>query len=1060
MELVDITTKGIILIQKIIEHSIRNRAVVVLVFIVIALFSVFSLKNARVDAIPDIGDNQQIVFTEWSGRSPKDIEEQITYPLSVMLQGIPGVKNIRGISAFGFSTIYVVFKEDIDFYWSRSRVLEKISSVTRELPNGVAPKMGPDATGLGQVYWYTLENDKDSLKPKSLAELRTIQDFYVKYRLQGVEGVSEVASIGGFVKEYQIDVDPNKLFAYNVHFSALIKSIKNSNIDVGAEVIEDGDREFIVRGKGFFKSLSDIENVVVAIRNKTPIRVKDVASVGFGPGFRRGALDKNGTEAVGGVVTMRFGENPKEVIDRVKKSLVSVSEGLPKGVRIVPFYDRTELIENTIGTVYSALTEEIIITIVVILLFLLHFKSSILVTLTLPFGVGISFILMKIIGVDSNVMSLSGLVIAIGSMVDMGIIMTENIYSHLAEKPNADKHDRIEIIIKSAREVGPAILTAVMTTIVTFLPVFGLEGSEGKLFGPLAWAKTLAMFGSVVVAIVLIPALSAYLLKGNLRPIKKNKVSSFIVNSYTPALSWVLDNRKVFFVFPCLLIIISIFSFNQLGKEFMPSLNEGDILYMPVSTPDISMTKARSLLAYTDKVLNEHPLVEYAVGKLGRADTAIDPAPIAMFETIVKLVPKDQWPSGKSIYDIMQDLDQTLQIPGLVNSWDFPIQTRIGMISSGIKTQIGIKVFGDDINVLEDLATKIGAEVQKVKGAYGVYAEKITGKPYIEFDIDRIAASRYGINTGTINQILQTAVGGMTIGQFYDGRQRFPIRVRYKKELRDRIDELRRVLVPSPLGQHIPLEQLADIKVVTGPAAIQSENGLLRSVVLLNVKGRDLIGFVEEARDIVSKNVEIPKGYSIVWAGQYENQVRANKRLKLLVPIALIINLIIIYFGIKNLRNAAIIFSAVPIAMAGGVILLWIVGINTSVAVWVGFIALFGIAVDDGVVMMTYLQKSIKDNSPRDWNTLKNCILEAGTRRIRPLVMTTTTTVIALLPVMWSTTTGSEVMKPMAIPTLGGMLVELITLFMVPVTFSYFEQKKILLKNKNKLNKEENFQGE
>lgn len=1031
------------MIQNLIELSIRKRSFVVIGFVFIALLAIFSLKTARIDAIPDIGENQQIVFSEWAGRSPKDIEEQVTYPLSIILQGIPGVKNIRATSAFGFSIIYVIFEDDVDFYWSRSRVLEKLSTATSEIPPEVNPKMGPDATGLGQVFWYTLENDPKSTSPKSLAELRSIQDFYVRYLLQGVKGVSEVASIGGFVKEYQIDVDPNKLFAYDVHFSTLIKSIQESNIDVGAEVVEDGDREFIIRGKGFFKSLTDIENVVVSVKNNSPIRVKDLATVNIGPGFRRGALDKNGTESVGGVVTMRFGENPKEVIDNVKERLQVVKKGLPKGVNLVPFYDRTEVIERTIGTVYSALGQEIIITVIVILLFLLHFNASILVSLTLPFGVGISFILMKFLGIDSNVMSLSGLVIAIGSMVDMGIIMTENIYSHLADNPKATKEERVEIIVHSAREVGPAILTAVATTIVTFLPVFGLEGSEGKLFGPLAWAKTLAMFGSVVVALILVPALSTFLLKGELKPVEKNKVSQWINGFYQPALLWMLENRKKFIILPTLLVLLGGYSYMQLGKEFMPSLNEGEILYMPVTTPDVSMTKARELLAYTDKKLKEHPLVQDAIGKLGRANTAIDPAPVAMFETVVKLVPKEQWPSGVSIYDIMSELDGELQVPGLVNAWLFPIENRIAMISTGIKTQIGIKIFGDDLKTLESLAAKIGKEVEKINGAQGVYAEQITGKPYIEFDIDRVAASRFGINTGTINKILQTAVGGMTIGQFYEGRERYPIRVRYKKELRDRIDELKKVLVPSPLGQHIPISELADIKVVTGPAAIQSENGMLRSLVLLNVQGRDLIGFVEEAKKHIEKSVELPKGYSLVWAGQYESQTRSNNRLMVLVPVALLINLLLIYFGIKNLRNAGIIFSAIPIAFAGGLILLWMGGFNSSVAVWVGFIALFGIAVDDGVVMMTYLQEAIKSHQPKNWEELKESILEAGLRRIRPLVMTTTTTVVALVPIMWSTSTGSEVMKPMAIPTLGGMLVELITLFIVPVTFSYFEQQKI-----------------
>lgn len=1034
------------MIQTLIELSIRKRYYVVFFFMFVAGLSIYSLNTARIDAIPDVGENQQIVFTEWAGRSPKDIEEQVTYPLSTSLQGIPGVNRIRGISAFGFSTIYIIFDDNIDFYWSRSRVLEKLASIGSILPESVVPKLGPDATGLGQVYWYTLENKANAANPKSLAELRSIQDFYVKYLLQGVKGVSEVASVGGFVKEYQIDVDPNKLFAYNVHFSQILAAVKDSNIDVGAEVVEEGDREYIVRGKGFFKSIEDIDNVVVTLKNNVPVRIKDVATVQIGPSFRRGALDKNGEEVVGGVVTMRFGENPKEIIDNVKSRLKEIKAGLPKDVEILPFYDRTELIERTIGTVHEALFQEIIITVIVILLFLLHFKSSILVSLTLPFGVGISFILMKALGIDSNVMSLSGLVIAIGSMVDMGIIMTENIYSNLANHPRADdlsKDERFELVVKSAREVGPAILTAVATTIVTFLPVFVLEGSEGKLFTPLAWAKTLAMFGSVVVAIFLVPALSTFFLNGKLTPIEKNPVSKKIVDFYRPALNWVLENRKVFIIFPTLTVLLGLFGYNQIGREFMPSLNEGDILYMPVTTPDVSMTKAKELLSYTDRILNEHPLVEMAVGKLGRANTAIDPAPVAMFETVVKLVPKEKWPKGMDIYGIMEELDAKLQVPGLVNSWDFPIQTRIGMISTGIKTQVGVKVFGKNLDEIESLARKIGNVVEKVQGASGVYVEQITGKPYIEFDIDRVAASRFGINTATVNKILQTAVGGMPIGEFIDGRQRYPIRVRYKKELRDRIDELKRVLVPSPIGQHIPLEQLAHIKIVTGPAMIQSENGMLRSLVLLNVVGRDVIGFVDEARALVEKEVELPHGASVIWAGQFENQERANKRLMLLIPFSLLINLFIIYLGIKSFRNSTIIFSAIPIAMAGGLILLWIGGFNASVAVWVGFIALFGIAVDDGVVMMTYLQESIKENAPKNWIELKESILEAGTRRIRPLVMTTTTTIVALVPVMWSTSTGSEVMKPMAIPTLGGMVVELITLFVVPVVFSYFEYKKI-----------------
>ena len=882
------------MIHKVIEFSIQNRALVVISFCAIACLALFSFKTSRIDALPDIGENQQIVFTPWPGHSPKDVEEQITYPLSLILQGIPGVKTVRGTSAFGFSTISLIFKEEIDFYWSRSRILEKISTIQNNLPAQVVPQMGPDATGLGQVFWYTLENTKTNPAPQSLAELRSLQDFYVRYLLQGVEGVSEVSSVGGFVKEYQIDVDPKKLFAYNIHFSELIKAIKNSNLDVGAEVIEDGEQEFIVRGKGFFKSLEDIENVVLSVKNKTPIRVQDVASVGYGPAFRRGTLDKNGKEAVGGVVTMRFGENPKQVIDRIKQKLKSVQKGLPPGVQIVPFMTAPNSLKNTIGTVYSALIQEIIITIMIIFLFLLHFRSSFLVSLTLPLGVGISFILMKYFNIDSNVMSLSGLVIAIGSMVDMSIIMVESIYSHLSEKNNVHFKQKVKEITQAACAVAPSILTAVTTTLITFLPVFALEGSSEKLFTPLAWAKTLALFGSLTVALILLPAFCVYFLKGKLKPLKKNKLSLTLVQNYSYVLNWILENRKKFLIAPLTLITLGVLAFSQLGKEFMPSLNEGDILYMPTTTPNISLTKARELLAYTDRVLNEHPLVEYAVGKLGRVDSALDPAPISMFETTIKLIPQNQWPRGKTIYEIMEDLDQSLQIPGLVNSWDFPIQTRIGMISTGIKTQIGIKLFGDDLATLEKLAYRTGEEIKKIKGAYGVYTEQIVNKPYIEFDVDRVAASRYGINTGTVNEILQTAVGGMPIGQFYDGRRRYPIRVRYKKELRDRVDELKQVLVPSPLGQHIPLEQLAHIKVVTGPAVIPSENGLLRALVLFNVRGRDLMGFVKEAQKHIEKNVKIPTGYSLVWSGQYENQVKASKRLKILIPLSLLINFIII----------------------------------------------------------------------------------------------------------------------------------------------------------------------
>jgi copper/silver efflux system protein len=1031
------------MLNHLLEAAVQKRKIVITFFCFLALLAFWSFQNIKIDAIPDLGENQQIVFTEWAGRSAKDIEDQITYPLSVDLQGIPGVKNVRGMSTFGFSMIFLIFEDDVDFYWSRTRVLERLSSLAVPLPEGANPSLGPDATGLGQVLWYSVENTEESLNPLSLDKLRSLQDFYVRYLLQGASGVSEVASIGGFVKEYQIDVDPNKLFAFHVSFKDLLQAIRSSNVDVGAELIEEGEREMIIRGVGLFRTLEDIEDVVITVREGTPIRVRDVAQVGTGPAFRRGVLDRDGQEIVGGVVTMRYGENPQEVIDAVKEKLQIVEQGLPQGVEIKIFYDRTELIQNTLGTVYQALSTQAIITVLVILFFLLHFQSSILVSLTLPFGIGFSFLVMYFLGIDSNIMSLAGLVISIGVMVDMGIIMTENIYSRLSENPDLSRNQKLVLIQDSVKEVGPAILIAVMTTIVTFLPVFALQGAEGKLFVPLAWTKTIAMLGSVLVALFLVPALSHYFLKGRLRPLEENTLSREIISNYRQAAEWVLTHRKKFLILPLIIVIFGAFAFSRLGSEFMPQLNEGDIMYMPVTTPDVSMTKARELLSYTDQVISEHPLVEYSVGKLGRAESALDPAPVEMFETIVRLKPMSEWPRGMTVYDVINELDQSLQIPGVVNSWGFPIQIRIGMISTGIRTPVGIKIFGSDQDELERLSGKVARVVETVPGARGVYEQQISGKPYVEFHVDRVAASRYGLNSGDINTIIQTAMGGMAVSQFYEGRERYPVRVRYQKELRDNLEELKSVLIPTPGGQHIPISQVTTMQMTTGPSVIQSEDGFLRSLVTLNVDGRDLVGFVEEARERVAAEVNLPSGYSIHWAGQYEDQVRATNRLKVLVPLILLINLFLIFLGIKNWALSGIVFSAIPVALSGAMIFLWAGGMNTSVAVWVGCIALFGIAVDDGVVMMKYLIQKMEEMKPTSFEELKQTIIEAGARRIRPLLMTTVTTLFALTPVLLAVGTGAEVMKPMALPIFGGMLFVFISVFMVPVIFSFYMERNL-----------------
>lgn len=1056
------------MIQSFITLCLRYRYWVLTFFAILCILAVVTIQQVTVDAIPDIGENQQIVFTEWQGRSPKDIEEQVTYPLSSLLQGISGVRTVRGISAFGFSSISVIFEDDVEVYFSRTRILEKLSQATAILPEGVTPTLGPDATGLGQVLWYTIENTPDAKQPKSLSELRSLQDWFVAYRLRSVQGVAEIASVGGFIKEYQINVNPLLLQNYSIPFTKLLSSVRASNIDVGAEVLEQGDRELVIRGVGFLRTIEDIENVVVSVVNTVPITIKDVATVTLGPAFRRGILDKNGAEAVGGIVTMRYGENPKYVIERVKNTLNEIEKGLPEGVRIVPFYDRTEIIERTMNTVYTALQEAIIVTILVVFLFLLNARASILVSITLPFGVGISFILLHLLRIDSTIMSLAGLVIAIGTMVDMGIIMVENIYANLSTSPrynalldqiqslrnsNTQKEqlqslqkelfvERIHCIISAASSIAPALLMAGLTTIITFFPVFALQGSEGKLFTPLAYSKSLALFGALFVAIVCIPVLASFVFTGRCKAIEHNVVARSIVSIYTPILAFVLRYKHILWIIPLCIIAFGWYVFPKLGKEFMPSLNEGDILYMPTTTPDVSITQARYLLSYTDSLIASHPLVEEAIGKAGRALSPLDPAPVAMFETVIRLKDPSTWPKGTSIYDIMQELDTLVQVPGLINSWNFPIQTRIGMISTGIRTQIGIKIYGNDSKTLENLAQDVSKEIQTISGAFGVYAERLTGKPYIEFIPNRFNMARYGINTGEINTIIQTAIGGMSIGQIFEGRERYPIRVRYQPDYRNSLEALHNVLIPTSIGP-IPLSQLGTIAVVDNPSMIQSENGMLRSVVLLNVKDRDLLGFVEEAKSHLEKTIALPPGYSMEWAGQYENQVRASKRLMILVPLSILINILILYIGFQSFKDSAIVLTAIPVAVSGGITLLWLLGANTSVAVWVGFIALFGIAVDDGVVMIDYIRQEMVRLKPKTIEELHNVILNAGAKRIRPMLMTTVTTLIALIPIMWATGAGSEVMKPMAIPTLGGMLVVSITVFVVPSLFAFFEERKI-----------------
>ncbi len=1026
------------MINRLIDYCLKNRFVVIVFFLVITGWGIYLLGKIPVDAIPDIGENQQIIFTDWPGRDAQTIEDQITYPLTTRLFGLPGLKTIRASSAFGFSMVYAIFEDGVDFYWARSRILEKLQQAGEFLPEGVIPVLGPDATALGQVFWYTVEGEG-----YNLAQLRSIQDWYIRYQLSSVEGVSEVASVGGFVRQYQIDVDPNKLAIYNLRLGDIFNTVRNSNIDVGAKVFEQGGMEFIIRGVGFIKKIEDIENITVGLDKGTPIYLKDVSVIQLGPEFRRGALDKDGREAVGGVVIVRYGENPLEVIKRVKQRIEEIKIGLPKWVRIIPFYDRTELIKRTINTLRDTLILEILLTTIVIFFFLRHLRSSFIVSLTLPLAVLISFIVMYYLKVDANIMSLSGIAIAIGTLVDMGIIMTENAYRHLSLDKTG--RPRLEIIYEAAKEVGSAVITAILTTVVSFFPVFALIAQEGKLFRPLAFTKTFALLGSVFIALTLVPVLSYFFLKGRLIPIEENPFSKRLVRVYEKILRWVLKNKVKFLSIPLTILIFSFFLGARIGREFMPPFDEGTILFMPVVSPSVSLTQAMEIMKKQDAIIKSFPEVESVVGKLGRAETATDPAPVEMFETIINLKPQRFWRKGLTKEKLIHEMDAALRFPGVANIWTQPIVNRIDMLATGIRTPVGVKIFGSDLRELERIAEEIKKIVQNVRGAEDLYAEKISGKPYLEIIPDRREIARYGLSIREFQDVVEMGIGGENLTTTIEGRERYPVRVRFLRELRDSPEAIKRILVPTPSGQHIPLGQIASIRLVEGPAMINSENGMLRAYVLMNVRGRDMVGFVEEASKLVAKEMagKLPSGYSIQWSGQFENQIRARKTLSILVPLSLFINFMLLFMNFKSFPKVFMIFTAIPVTLSGGTLLLALYGFNFSVAVWVGFIALFGIAVDDGVLITTYLDQVFGRKKPKTREEVQEATLEAGKARIRPAFMTTITTILALLPIFIIGGTGKEVMRPMAIPTFGGMIIETITWFIVPCLYSWREERRL-----------------
>ncbi|MBN1596857.1 MAG: efflux RND transporter permease subunit [Bacteroidales bacterium] len=1259
------------MLNKIIKFFLENKLVT---FIVLSIFILLGIANAPfnwesglilrdpvpVDAIPDIGENQQIVFTEWPGRSPQDIEDQISYPLTTALLGIPGVKTIRSNSIFGLSSIYIIFEENIEFYWSRTRILEKLNSLPAgTLPDDVNPSLGPDATALGQIYWYTLEGRDKHGKPAGgwdPHELRTIQDFYVRYSLTSAKGVAEVASIGGFVKEYQVDIDPNAMKAYGVNVAQILQAVKKSNLDIGARTIEFNRAEYLVRSLGYIKNISDLEESVVAVKDNVPVRIKDVAVVNYGPATRRGGLDKDGAEAVGGVVVARYGANPLEVINNVKAKIAEIEPGLPSKilddgtvskVTVVPFYDRTGLIKETLGTLEEALSLEILISIIVVIILVLNLRASFLISSLLPIGVLMTFIIMRRFGVDANIVALSGIAIAIGVMVDVGVVFTENIIRHLDMTQNIGvKGKQLLIVIYDAvTEVASAVITALTTTVVSFLPVFFMQAAEGKLFKPLAFTKTFAMLSALVIGLIIIPTLAhlifsvkfnkqktiryisaglavfgvvAIIITPSLLPaalivLAANNFLSYkwpdgkkqytnyiniavtlmvvvyfltrewmplgagnsllmnflfvvaiiavvlgalmmIVRYYTRILQWCLNNKWKFLSIPIVVVLFGILTwqgadrlfgflpdklkslrawqsfekvFPGTGKEFMPSLDEGSFLLMPTTMPHSGIGENIEVIRQVDLNVNSIPEVESVVGKWGRVNSALDPAPISMFENVINYKPeyvvnenghrlrfkvdkdesfmfKDgstynpktdefreidisqlivdkkgeyfrQWRDHiQSPDDIWDEIVQKSKVPGLTSAPKLqPIQTRLVMLQTGMRAPMGIKVFGPDLKTIEEVGYKLENYLKQVSGIEpaSVFADRVVGKPYLEIKINRKTISRYGLTIQDMNTYLSGAIGGMKLSTTVEGRERFPIRARYAREYRDNPDDLENVLIPTPTGAQIPLGELADITYVRGPQLIKSEGTFLVSYVIFDKKeGQAEVDVVVNAQKYLNEKInygefKIPKGVSYVFTGNYENQIRATKRLMLVVPVSLIIIFLILYFQFRSVTTSSMIFTGIIVAFTGGFIMIWLYGqhwfmnfnvagiglremfqmhtINLSVAVWVGFIALFGIATDNGVLIATYLMQIFERNKPASVSEVRNAVLEAGQIRVRPAMMTTATTIIALIPVLTSTGKGSDIMVPMAIPSFGGMIIQVLTIFVVPVLYSMWQEKKV-----------------
>lgn len=1041
------------MINKIIDFSLRDRFMILIATLIIGVAGFMTYKSTPLDAIPDLSDVQVIIFTPYAGQSPQVVEDQVTYPLTTAMLAVPKSKVVRGYSFFGFSFVYIIFEDNTDMYWARSRVLESLNYVGDRLPKNVTPTLGPDATGVGWIYEYALV---DKTGKYDLSQLRSIQDWYLRYPLQTVSGVSEVASIGGYVKQYQVEVDPNSLMAYNIPLSKVKNAIQRSNNDVGGRLVEKSETEYMVRGLGYIKSIDDLKTIPVGVdKNGTPIRLQDVANIHLGPELRRGVVDLNGEgEVVGGVVIMRFGENALATIQKVREKLESLKAGLPEGVEIIPVYDRGDLIERAVSSLNKSLIEEIIIVSLIIIAFLLHARSALVIIVTLPIGILMAFIVMRLQGLNANIMSLGGIAIAIGAMVDGAVVMVENAHKHLSQKQEEkggelSNAEHWKTIGEAAREVGPALFFSLLVITISFLPIFTMQAQEGRLFSPLAFTKTYAMGASAILAITLVPVMMGFFIRGKIVAENKNPINRFLHRIHVPALKATMKRRSITIVIAALLLIITAYPLSKIGSEFMPPLDEGDILYMPTTFPGISINKAKEIMQQTDKILSTFPEVHHVFGKVGRAETATDSAPLSMLETTIRLKDKKNWPNpDKTTRELMSEMDKAIKFPGVANAWTMPIKTRIDMLSTGIKTPIGIKVSGPNLDELQRLSKEIEQVMKTIPETLSAFGDRAVGGYYMDFDIDREAAARYGLTTGDIQDVIQSAIGGMNITQTVEGLERYPINLRYPRELRDDKESLNRILIPTPTGAQIPLALVADLKLRRGPPVIKSENASPNAWIYVDITTSDIGGFVAKAKKVLSEKVKIPPGYRLNWSGQFEYMERAAKRLKIVVPTTLLIIFVLLYIHFRNFIEPLIVMLSIPFGLIGGIWFVYFAGYNISVAVVVGFIALAGMAAEIGVLVLSFIDVEIKKlhKAGKKALSLKE-ILEitshATSMRVRPVAMTAISTMAGLLPIMLSSGTGSDVTHRIAAPMLGGMITVLIlNLLVLPVIYSFVLQFK------------------